>query len=347
MHSQRHIPVFCAASIAASLALFIASPQAVAQAAAPAPHAVVADTSHDFGRVEQGAKLVHHFVVRNTGGAPLTLSRLSLSQPAMSAKIKPEILPGGEAALSIEWNTAGLHGAVEGRAVLELNDPASPVLALVLTADVKQPIEFTPYPAVYASLYQGESARRTLRVDINRERPLAIGRLEQQGEHFQATVRPVVPGRSYELEVNVPATTSPGRYSEAVFLYTDDPQLPRLMVPVNVLVKTELYANPEKVDFGKVALAQLGAGASMLDLLTQSFIVRKRAGRFSITGLTSDLPFLSLRRLPDAGEAEGFRIDVALSKDGLRPGPISGSITLLTDDKQFPRLVIPVSGEVQ
>jgi hypothetical protein len=332
----------------ATLALFLARPQAAPQSAAPAARAVVAATSHDFGRVEQGARLTHRFVIRNTGGAPLTLSRLSLSERAMSAKMKPQIPPGGEGTLSIDWNTAGLQGAVEGRAVLELNDPASPAITLVLRAVVKQPIEFTPYPAVYASLYQGESARRSVRIDINRERPLGLVRLERHGEHFQAAIKPIVPARAYELEVTVPPTVSPGRYSEAVFLYTDDPQVPRLMVPVNVLVKTEVYANPDKVDFGTVSLGQLAAQPSVLDLLTQSFMVRKRAARFSITGLSSDLPFLSLRRSPDGpGNAEAFRLDVALSKDRLRPGPFSGTITVLTDDKEFPRIVVPVRGEVQ
>ena len=326
--------------------VFVASPRA--QQASQAPQAILPNLSHDFGSVDQGRKVVHQFTIRNAGTASLTLTRVLLSESGMTAKMKPAILPGEEATLTVEWDTAGVKGAVEGKAVLELNDPAKPQITFVLTGVVKQPIEFLPYQAIFASVYRGESGHRSVRIANNRERPLGISRLEQQGEHFHAAITPVESGKLYELEVTVPATVPTGRYTEAVFLYTDDPKMPRLMVPVNVLVKPDVYANPETVDFGRVALTELAHNSSVLDLLTQSFIVRKRAGPFSIVSVTSDIPFVTIRRSPE-GEtgSAAFRIDVALMKDRLQPGPISGSIRILTGDKEFPELIVAVRGEIQ
>ena len=131
-------------------------------------------------------------------------------------------------------------------------------------------------------------------------------------------------------------------------VYTDDPKMTRLMVPVNVLVKPDVYANPETVDFGRVSMTELANNPSVLDLVTQSFIVRKRAGSFSIVSVTSDVPFVTTRRSPPGkGSSEAFRIDVSLAKDRLRPGPISGSIRIRTDDEQFRELIVPVRGEIQ
>jgi Protein of unknown function (DUF1573) len=328
-------------------AVFTASPQAAQRAASLAPHAVVPNLSHDFGSVEQGSKVVHQFTIRNEGTVSLTLTKLSFSELGMTAKMKPAIPPGEETALSIQWDTTRLKGAVVGKAVLEVNDPATPQITLVLKGVVKPGIEFLPYQAIFASVYKGESGYRSVRIVNNRERPLGITRVEQQGEHFHAGIKPVESGKLYELEVTVPATVPTGRYTEAVFLYTDDPTMPRLMVPVNVLVKPDLYANPETVDFGRVALKELADNPSVLDLLTQSVIVRKRAGNFSITNVTSDIPFVTIRRSPEGeGSSEVFRIDVALMKDRLRPGSISGSLRILTDDKQFPELIVLVRGEI-
>ena len=265
----------------------------------------------------------------------------------MTARMRPSILAGEQAALTIEWDTAGLQGVVEGKAVLEVNDPAKPQLTFVLTGVVKQAIEFIPYQAIFASVYQGERGHRSVRIANNRERPLGITRLEQQGQHFHAVVTPVQPGKLYELNVTVPATVPPGRYSEAVFLYTDDPKMTRLMVPVNVLVKPDVYANPETVDFGRVSMTELANNPSVLDLVTQSFIVRKRAGSFSIISVTSDVPFVTIRCSPHGKSSEVFRIDVALTRDRVRPGPISGSIRIRTDDKQFRELIVSVRGEIQ
>ena len=327
--------------------VFTASPQAAQQAVSLAPRAVVPNLLHDFGSVEQGSKVVHQFTIRNEGTVSLTLTKLSFSELGMTAKMKPAIPPGEEAALSIQWDTTRLKGAVVGKAVLEVNDPATPQITLVLKGVVKPGIEFLPYQAIFASVYKGEPGHRSVRIVNNRERPLGITRVEQQGEHFHAGIKPVESGKLYELEVTVPATVPPGRYTEAVFLYTDDPTMPRLMVPVNVLVKPDLYANPETVDFGRVALKELADNPSVLELLTQSVIVRKRAGNFSITNVTSDIPFVTIRRSPEGEGSEVFRIDVALMKDRLRPGSISGSLRIRTDDKQFPELIVLVRGEIQ
>ncbi len=342
-------PRFSVAALCVTMiaTVFIAAPRAQQQVSL-APQAILPNLSHDFGSVEQGSKVVHQFTIRNAGTASLTLTRVSLSESGMTAKMRPAILPGEQATLTVEWDTAGVKGTVEGKAVLEVNDPAKPQITFVLTGVVKQPIEFLPYQAIFASVYRGEPAHRSVRIVNNRERPLGISRLEQQGEHFHAAITPVESGKLYELEVTVPATVPPGRYTEAVFLYTDDPKMPRVMVPVNVLVKPDVYANPETVDFGRVALTELAHNSSVLDLLTQSFIVRKRAGSFSIVSVTSDIPFVTIRRSPE-GESGGaaFRIDVALMKDRLQPGPISGNIRILTDDKEFPELIVSVRGEIQ
>ena len=56
---------------------------------------------------------------------------------------------------------------------------------------------------------------------------------------------------------------------------------------------------------------------------------------------------MTIQRSPEGEASEAFRIDVALIKERLQPGPIGGSIRILTDDKQFPEIVVPVRGEIQ
>ena len=45
-----------------------------------------------------------------------------------------------------------------------------------------------------------------------------------------------------------PKGTAPGRFMESVILHTDAPGNETMQVPVNVLVKTDVYANSETVD---------------------------------------------------------------------------------------------------
>jgi len=327
---------------------FAAGLQVAQPQASEAPRAIVENASHDFGSAEPGAKLVHQFTIRNGGTSALAIARVTLSARGMTAKVKPTILPGKEETFTVEWDTTGAKGAIEGKAVLDVNDPASPQLAFVLTADVKPSVEFLPYQAVFTSVYQGEPGRKSIRIVNHREPPLAINRLERQGEHFEASIKPVESGRVYELEITVPDTVPPGRYTEAVFLYSDDPKMPRYMVPVNIIVKADVSVNPEAVDFGRVRLTELARNPSSVDLLKQTLILRKRAGKFSITAVTSDIPSITIQRFPDGNSSsDAFRIDVTLLKDGLRPGPIDGRIRIRTDDERFPELVLPVHGVIE
>jgi hypothetical protein len=332
----------------ATVAALTASPGAVPPQASDSPRAIVERASHDFGNAEEGARLVQKFSIRNAGGSALTVTRMSMTVRGMTARVTPTILPGTEVALTVEWDTAGAKGPVEGKAVLDVNDPVTPQLSFTLTAVVKQAIEFLPYQAVFASVYQGEPGHRTVRVVNNREQPFAVSRLEQQGDHFEASIRPVEAGRVYELQVTVPASVPSGRYTEAVFLYTDDPKMPRHMVPVNIIVKPELSISPEAVDFGRVSLKELATNPSAMNLLRQTLIVRKRAGKFSIASLSSDVPGVTALKSPDGHiSSDAFRIDVVLVKDRLQAGHIDGSIRIRTNDVRVPELVVPVRGVIE
>lgn len=64
----------------------------------------------------------------------------------------------------------------------------------------------------------------------NRERPLGISRLEQQGEHFHAAITPVESGKTVRTRGDRARNGSAG-YTEAVFL-TDEKEFPQLIVAV-------------------------------------------------------------------------------------------------------------------
>ena len=303
------------------------------------------DQSHQFGTVKQGEKVVHAFTLRNDGAAPLTIERVDLSGPRMSARFARLIPPGQEGKIMIEWDTGQLAGEVEAEGIVRFTEMARPPLTLFLKGSVTPAIEFIPYPAVFLSVFAGERAEGRIRIVNHEERPLAIKGLEG-GRRFPAALDTIEPGKTYELRVEVPTGAPPGRHEEALYLDTDHPTHRRIPIALNVLVKTEVYANPEEVDFGVVSLAELSKTPSLLELLTQTVLIKKRKGEFAIEALTSDLPFLQIARSPD-GRSNTFRIDVGLDPQRLRAGPLKGSIHVITSDQAFRELFIAVGGELQ
>ena len=311
------------------------------------PHAVLREPTCDIGTVKQGARIDHIFNLRNVGTAVLKLQLASLSLPGMTAKFEPEIAPGTEGAFRIQWDTSRIKGPVEAVAIVRLNDPAQPEVRFVLTAVVQPPIELQPYAAVFLSAFRGESVQQSVRILNHEDRPLKVLGLEAESERFTAAVETLEPGRVYELKVASKADAPLGRAKEPVYLLTDHPERNRLRVLVNVLIKSDVYANPDEVDFGSVRIAEITAKPGLLDFLVQTFVVRTRFGEIQIKAVRSDLDFLNIRQSPPEGPASAFQVDVGLVQRLLRPGPILGSVTLSTSDPRFPEITVPVRGEIR
>ena len=113
-----------------------------------------------------------------------------------------------------------------------------------------------------------------------------------------------------------------------------------------MFVKPDLYANPEGVDFGPVSAEELRKNPATRELLTQTFLVKKREGAFEIKKVGSDLEALEVKKDPPSGKSSTYRVDVAMNPEKVRPGKLEGFVEIVTDDKDFPLIRVPVSGSV-
>jgi len=121
------------------------------------------------------------------------------------------------------------------------------------------------------------------------------------------------------------------------------PEPLRLEVPVHLLVKADLYANPDVVDLGDIPLEHAVQTPGVFDLFRQTILVKKRAGEFRIVSVRTDVPALLTTTAP-LGSSASFRLEIALSPERLALGTLSGSIWIATDDQKIPEIAIPVHG---
>jgi hypothetical protein len=312
-----------------------------------APRAVFVEKTFNFGNVKQGVEVTHIFQVKNEGTAPLLLDRVDFNLPGLTAKFKPEIPPGGEGFIQVDWNTTSFFGPVDLEAKLSSNDPAKPKFTFTLSGSVDPVIEVDPIWGAYISLYSDEKKEKTLRIINHEEQPLKISSIEKQGTHFTASLKEVQPGNSYDLTITVPAGTPLGRYEEALLLHTNHPKFSEVRVGVNVLVMRDLHAFPESVDLKGIDLSILNQNPGLIDNLFESVIVGNRRGDFEIKSIQTDVPFLKITQAPPSGRSSRFKLDIQVLKEKLAPGKISGSIRVATNVKEFPEITIPVVAEIK
>lgn len=317
-----------------------------ASAQIESPQPLFPETSYDFGTVKQGTRILHGFVIKNSTSLPVTVQGLEFSMPGMTARFRPLIAPGLDGNVAMEWDTSHVAGEIEGQAIVHFADPSLATATFRLKGVVQPPLEILPFPAIFLSIFQGEDSECRLRIVNHQEQPIVLSLSQPAIQHFTARLTELERGKVYEIAAKIPPAVLPGHYDEELSLSANDPKLTRITIPVHLLVKPDVYANPDAVDFGSIPASRIRSQPAIREGLTQTFLVKKRNGEFAITKITSDLDALDLSKDPPKGASSTHRIDVSLNPQKLKPGKFEGYIRIDTDDKHFLEIKIPVAGRV-
>jgi hypothetical protein len=114
-----------------------------ADAGAKGPVLSLRSASHDFGQVDEGARLVHVFHADNRGDAALRLEPVT---PAFGCSPEAwtvsQVPPGGSASLRVSCDTERRAGALAVELLLASNDPTTPAAKLHVRARVEPRLAF-------------------------------------------------------------------------------------------------------------------------------------------------------------------------------------------------------------
>ena len=93
----------------------------------PQPRILVSEQEWDFGKVIQGEKPTHIFIVKNGGEGDLIIDRLKESCPCIEASISTtRIRPGESAEVKVSYDTTDYVGKDEKHFHIYSNDPQVP-----------------------------------------------------------------------------------------------------------------------------------------------------------------------------------------------------------------------------
>lgn len=103
----------------------------------PDPVVWVDSDKHDWGTVTGAETVEHVFAVRNTGGAPLNITRVQTSCGCTAAVLDHQYLkPGEETRLKVTFDPRGRHGAQTRTVWIHSNDPKTPQKQIVIQANI-------------------------------------------------------------------------------------------------------------------------------------------------------------------------------------------------------------------
>ena len=301
-------------------------------------------TDFDFGRILQGTPVEHQFVVKNERTVPFVVDAVRLTPPLVLVKAPTTLAPGAEGVVRVRLDTSRLVGLFEGRIVISSDAGGDPI-GLALSGTVHQTVEVTPQPALFVVTDRGEVKEQSIELVNHEPAPLEIKSVSHPRDRFATRIEPIEPGWRYRLTLTLDGAGAGGRKADQIIVTTSSQSTPVVTILANTFVRERVYTFPEAVDFGTVPLGAVEANPAVLARFAQTLMIYRRESPFEVT-MTSDLDLVDVRAARGP-RGDRWQAAVTLKRDKLRPGPFSGTIVITTNDPEFPKLTVPVTGLLQ
>ncbi len=157
------------------------------------PVAVTADTVFNFGMVDPHSTLSHSFVVRNEGELPLQLTVRETSCKCTVGKLGSQlVLPGGETAVTMTWNTGYQADDYEQIAIVSTNDPLRKEIELKVNGEVRAEYVL-PNEVTFEASDPGKPAETAFLVYSQVWDDFEVASVDSDLKGFQWAAEPILP----------------------------------------------------------------------------------------------------------------------------------------------------------
>ncbi len=215
------------------------------------PKLLVLPTEHEFGKITQGDKVTHVFVLTNNGGDLLVIENVQASCGCTAATPeKNELAPGESTNLEVVFNSAGRNGAQKKNITIKSNDPENPLVKLVITATViKSDNSEANVPVLYFSetkhdfgkVKEGNIVEYTFSFLNTGKEILKINDVRTSCGCTAALVssEKLEPGAEGTLKVELDTKNRSGKMSRTITIQSNDPRDPTKILTVYADVEKE------------------------------------------------------------------------------------------------------------
>lgn len=311
-----------------------------AQSTRPSPK------TFDFGTIGVEEEWQQTFEFENKGSSPLEIKNVNLTPPLIVTKMPVQVLPGHRGSFTVRLETPRDNGDFRGTVVVNFKAQASEPLVFWVMGKIVRPIEFDPMPVFFVSTQRGQEKTSAIEIINHEPDPFEIMRVENTSPRFAVSTETLEPGRRYRLSLTMKGDGPAGRMSDTITVVTTSRAHPFIEVRANTNLNERVHAFPDEIDFGSISTASLKSGSQAADAFSTSLMVYQEGGKDFRVIAQTDVPFLQLSTF-QADLKDRYEIRLTLVPEKLKSGPVNGSIVVLSNDQEFPRMTIPVKALIE
>lgn len=340
------ILALCAVLLCTVAALPLAAQPADAADAAdePRPKAVVDGAIYDAQRVDVGEKIVHDFVIRNEGDAPLHVTDVRPACGCTVAEYDAVIAPGGSGKVHAVLDTSDEQGGISKGITVLTDDPENPHIVLTIKAVVEPAVYVRPGFARFIQPQLSDPGVVGQLLFASGFENLEVLGVESPYPFLTAAARPAREdeesdqgeGRQWVVELTLDYGKAPvGALADHVKVRTNHPRQPTVEIPVSGFIRPMVVATPHDMNFGAVEVPEEGLSANVLVKNYSNEPMGVELEEPGIPGVSVELEPLQAGR--------EYKLIVTLAPD-MPKGAFAGQIELKLDHPRLKSLAIPVHG---
>lgn len=226
-----------------------AGPPTEAAAAGKEPKFVCDQPSHEFKEVWSGDNVVHTFVIKNTGEAPLEISQV---RPSCGCTLTGEydklIQPGKEGKIPISVNTKNMsHQIIKTIMVTHNDKTVENPFKLEVKGNVKPRISIEPPGgANFGSVMNETDLTREITVTNNTDKPLKLEKKEGEPESiFSYEMKEVEAGKKYAFTIKANRPFKEGAQNARLAFTTGIEAEPEIYLNCYLFARPLAEVNPQ------------------------------------------------------------------------------------------------------
>lgn len=296
------------------------------------------EAGKDYGTTPRGPILVHYFIIKNTTQQNVTIGQARVSCGCVSAQVlKNALAPGETTAVYTAMDTRRIPQAYVTKTVTVYVPFFAPVMEevqLKVSAFARDDLVMTPDTLAFGTVRHGQSSTASVKVTLYNNSSWQMSEPSSTGQFIKAEVQPVSKVGA-ESTFEVTATLDPkcpvGNWTAEVYVKTNVAGMEKFRIPVTVNVTMPISMSPESVNIKDLAV---GTEAEQKVILngTKAFRILQVKGVDDVVSVKAG-----------SEEARPTHI-LTISIKPKKTGGIDKLLEVETDNKEMPRLTIPVKG---
>lgn len=297
------------------------------------------ERAKDFGVAPRGAVLVHYFRFTNTTKETLTLGQPRVSCGCTSASVSTStVKPGESAAVIAQMDTRRFGPANFTKTVtvyVPFLSPNREEVSLKVSGIARDDLLMSPDTIAFGNVVKGKAATASTKITLTSDATWEIKSSKSTGGYIDVEHKlesRVGNSVTYEIIAKLDKDCPAGNWTADFNLETSNSGVAKLRVPVTVNVTVPVAASPEAVKLGDVSLGNAKESRVTLQSGTPFKILDVKGGD-------------QIDVKVESKEAKAAHVITISAKPNLMGG-FERSVEITTDNKEQPKVVIPISAKV-